>query len=54
MTNKIPPPPPRCYPSCQRDKHVADRFNKGLAIAATIFGTIGGTIIAAGIVAATK
>ena len=41
---RIPPPPPNCYPSCNKDFLIADRLGKYAMRAAIVFGVIFGTI----------
>jgi len=52
MTNKIPPPPPMCYPSCRKEFQTIAQIKKGLAIAGVLFGLVAGSLVAIAIVAA--
>ena len=44
MKPTIPPPPPQCYPSCQKDRLIADKLGKHMMRSAIAFGLIWGTI----------
>ena len=47
--SKIPPPPPNCYPSCQRHTRAAEIVRSGIIYAGILGGIIFGAIVAAAI-----